>query len=307
MVAAIAALAIGLAHAEGPQALLGDWRAAGAIGTVLGWTVARGVNRRLAWHGAEGVLSAEALAPPPRRSFHMAGVALGAAAVIVAGLAARPDALILLLLGYAGGAALGLAIPAIGFKAPPFTKPAGNGRGTPLRAIAATQLPFGWSPAGGAVLLLSALAVGMAAWFASAWAPWLLAAGAAVPLLWLGRIDHAVVRFMALSGLDAGRSALLHLAAGGLYLGMVALVAAGVDPRGLVAVLMIGLGFGWYTAARVWAYRARPRRSADTMLVFMLVGAGLAAALLPPLLVVLLPYLGLRLYRAAAPATWSLA
>lgn len=306
--AAIAALAIGLVHAQGPQAVLGDWRAAAAIGALAGWKVAVATVQRLGWHRAEGVLAFAALAPSAARAFIAAGLSLGAALLIIAGLAARPDALVALLPGFAGGALLGLVTPRIGELAMPRAGwRRGDAAGTPGRIVAATQMPLGWSLAGGGVLVLLALASGLAAWLSGSWAPFVLAAGAALPLLLLGRVDHALVRFLALSGYDARRSAALHLAASAVYVALVAAVAVCIDMRGLAAVLLIGLGFGCYTAFRVWAYRAQPRRSADTKLVFMFFGAALAGVLLPPLLLILLPYLGIQLYRRAVPASWSLA
>lgn len=305
--AAIVALAVGLARTQAPQALLGDWRIASAIGAAAGWFAARIVTRRLEWHRAEGVLAAEALASAPSRRFVAAGLASGIALLIAAGLAARPGALPSLVCGYAGGGLLGLAA----FRSnalPAFrgVRQAGGGSATPLRAVAGTQLPFGWSPAGGAVLVAAALATALAAWAAGAWAPAVLAAGTAGPLLLLGRVDHGIVRFLAIAGHDARRSALLHLAATTAYVAPVAASAAALDVRALAVVLPIGTGFACLTTLRVWAYRVRSRRSADAMLSFSVLGAALTGMLLPPLLVPLAGWFAFSLHRRAARATWLL-
>jgi hypothetical protein len=305
MLTAICALAIGLIHARGPQAMLGDWRVAALIGVVAGWLTARAAIRRLVWHREEGVLAAAALMPAPGRRFLGAGVALGLAVLAGAGMAARPGALPFLLAGFVFGAGLGITARLGACPIVVLRRHQGS-VATPLEAIAAPQLPFGWSIASGVVLLAILAATGAGSWLAEAWAPVTLAAGTLLPLLILGRVDHSVVRFLATSGHGAGRSALLHLAAGAAYLVPVAILAALLDPRALVVIALIGVGFGCYVSLRVWAYRAHARRSADTILALSVLGAGLVGALLPPLLVPLVGYLGFTFYRRAQPATWAM-
>ncbi len=305
MLAAICALAIGLMHAHGPQAMLGDWRIAVLIGALAGWLTGRTAIRRLAWHRAEGLLAAEALMPAPGRRFLAMGTALGLAVVAAVGMAVRPGALPFLLSGFLGGTGLGIALRFGALPAISFLRGEGS-VATPLEAIVATQLPFGWSAASGGVLLTILAATGMGSWIAESWAPVTLGAGTLLPLLMLGRVDHSVVRFLAATGHGAGRSALLHLAAGAAYLVPVAILAALLDPRALAVVALIGIGFGCYVSLRVWAYRVRSRRSADTILALSVLGAALAGLLIPPLLVPLIGYLGFTFYRRAQPVTWAM-
>lgn len=305
MLAAICALAIGLMHMRGPQAMLADWRIAALIGAFAGWLTARAAIRRLAWHRAEGVLAAVALAPTPGRWFLAAGVGLGLAVLVTVGMAARLNALPFLLAGFAGGVGLGIA--ARWGALPIMTLRCREGRvATPVEAVATTQLPFGWSAISGLVLLVILAATGVGGWFAGDRAPFALAAGTLLPLPVLGRVDHSVVRFLAISGYGAWRSALLHLGAGAAYLVPAAMLAALLDPRALVVVTLIGAGFGCYVPLRVWVYRAHSRRSADTILTLSILGAGLVGVIMPPLLVPLAGYLGLIFYRRARPATWVL-
>ncbi|MEG3180969.1 hypothetical protein [Sphingomonas sp. LT1P40] len=305
MLAAICALAIGLMHARGPQALLDDERISGAVGALAGWLTGRTAIRRLDWHRADGVLAADALTPVSARRFLALGATLGLAVVAVAGLAIRPGVLPFLLTGFGGGTALGIVTPFIA--SPAWSLRCGGGGGTtPLKAIVATQLPFGWSAASGGILLVILAAMGVSGWVGERWAPFALAAGALLPLLMLGRVDHKVVRFLAATGYGAGHSALLHLAAGAAYLVPVALLAGLFDPRAAAIVALIGLGFGCYVALRVWAYRVHSRRSADTILTFSIFGAGLVGMLMPPLVALVIGYLGVTFYRRARSVTWML-
>ena len=305
MLAAICALAIGLMHARGPQAMLGDWRMSALIGAFAGWLTGRTAIRRLAWHRAEGVLAAVALMPAAGRRFLAAGVGLGLAVLASAGMASRPGALTFLLAGFIGGAGLGIIARSGAWPIVVLRRRQGKVT-TPLEVVAATQLPLGWSIASGVVLLAILAATGVGSWLAEEWAPVTLAAGTLLPLLMLGRVDHSVVRFLAITGHGAWRSALLHLAAGATYLAPLAILAALLDPRALVVIALIGAGFGCYVSLRVWAYRAHPRRSADTILALSVLGAGLVGALMPPLLVPLIGYLGFTFYRRARPVTWAL-
>lgn len=306
MAAAICTLAIGLMHTHGPQAMLADWRIAALIGAFAGWLTARAAIRRLAWHRAEGVLAAVALIPAPGRRFLAAGVGLGLAVLATAGMAAQSRALPYLLIGFAGGAGLGIAARLGTLPAMPLRRWEGRVT-TPVEAVAATQLPFGWSVISGVVLLAILAAIGMVARLAEDRAPVTFAAGTLLPLLMLGRVDHSVVRFLAISGHGAWHSALLHLAAGAAYLAPVVMLATLLDLRALIVVTLIGAGCGCYVLLRVWAYRAHSRRNADTILTLSILGAGLVGAIMPPLLAPLVGYLGLIFYRRARPATWALA
>lgn len=208
MLMAICALAIGLMHARGPQALLGDWRIAALIGALAGWLAGRTAIRRLEWHRAEGVLAAVALASVPGRRFLAAGVASGLVVLAAAGIAARAGAVPCLLAGFVFGAGLGITLR-LGAWPNVAPRRRQGSVATPLEAVAATQLPFGWSAASGLVLLAILAATGVSSWLAEDRALLILAAGALLPLPMLGRVDHSVVRFLAISGHGAWRSALL--------------------------------------------------------------------------------------------------
>lgn len=303
--AALAPISIGLLHANGVQALLDDWRSAGAIGALLGWAVGGATQRRLAWHQTEGLLAHAALDPTVARIFLALHVAAGALALAAALLLARAAGSVAPIGGYVAGAAAGLAVTALyGARGRRWRVPAAASGRRPLSTIAAKQLPFGWSVASVVMVLVLALAVTGAGWAARASAPLVFGLGAAAPLLRFGRVDDAIARFLALTGQGAGKAVLLHLFAGGTYLAVLLPLAALVDVRALGVVAATGAAFALLVAARVWLYFAMPRRRADTVLLLASTAAALVGGMMPPLLVVLLAYLLWQFYRRAAAARW---
>ena len=266
---------------------------------VIGIGAGRLVAARLAFHGFDGLLAADALHPPARRRYMAAWHGVGIALLTAVTLIARPSLLIVNVAAYLAGALVaGLTdrfrVPRImaGKTRPGWTIRAWLRR--PSAGVAAAM-----------ILLLSlppARKLGVNALTAVVGIETVLLA------LMLTIVDDGVVRFMSIAG-HGSRRIVLHHARGmapfvavtvpacWLALGP---IAAGVVAAASTAVLLL-------LTIRILTYRLHGKRFAD-LLVSILVGLlVLVAYSMPVALPLVIIAVLWRLQRRGSAKTWLLA
>lgn len=123
-----------------------------------------------------------------------------------------------------------------------------------------------------------------------------------------GPVDAATVRYMTLMGHPARSLLRRWLPIQGALAAPVAIVllAAGRWEAGGIAAL-VAVGLPAITAIRILAYRAHGRIAADWVVAILLLAAGLATTLLPPLGPIVLAAGTLWIARRGSDAVWRLA
>ncbi len=272
--------------------------AALVAGAALGFGTGRVVAARLAFHGSDGLLAADALNPSERRRYWMACHGLGLAAGIAVTLIVRPPLLGVGVPAYLAGALI--AATTGGLRVPMRIR-GGNRPGWTLRAWLREPVA-GLSAA--AVLFLSALAARMLDKGALA----VIGVEAALLALMLARIDDATVRFMAIAGQGARRIIVHHakglacfalLAVPGCWIGLGPL-AAGICVVACAAVMLV-------LTLRILAYRLHGKRGADFLASIVAGFWLLVAYAMPVVLPVIVPLLLWQLHRRGDRKTWLLA
>lgn len=296
----IAALGIGIAMIALQQALSaqGSVHAAAVmagVAALVGLGAGRAVQRRLVFHGTDGVLAARALERASRRRYRIVLHAAAGAMIALIGLLARSDVGGVAPAGYLIGAACGDIVARRG------------GSWMRRRHVRAVRVRL-HRPLTGAAL---AVPVGLAALLFRSDDPVapvaLVAVLASGAMFALTALDAASIRFMTLAGISATRivarharpaSAFLALAVpacllrSGTMAGVVAAVAA------VVMMLMV---------ARILAYRIHAKRAADTLVSIAVGLVALAAVAAPALALFVLVIVMIHLARRSARQTWLLA
>lgn len=314
MLAVMVALALALLIGSDAATTLRDSRVAVTVGALAGWASVRATRRRLDHLERESVIASAALDPVGRRHYRAAVLTSVALLLVALGAIAGLSAIAAMLAGMAAGALAAALVPlrllqARGSERPPHRD---AGPMTPADAIGDHQVRANHPRWRIVVPLAAALAsVALAMALPTHWNPALRlaipAATTALAMLALGRVDAAVVVFLARTGHGAWRSAGLHLSAAGLYaavlLPLMLLAAPFAVGPSAAAIIAIAA----FTVLRVWSFRAYSKRFADMILLFGAAGAAVLGASLPPLLVPYLAVAGIALLRRSARATWSMA
>jgi hypothetical protein len=267
-------------------------------GFVVGALVGRSIAARLAFHGFDGVLAADALRARTRWRYIAAWQAAGLAAWIAALLIVRPALFGPALSGYLGGALAGHLTGGLAWRFPRGRHGFGRLRSW-LRSPSAGLV--------GALALLLSLA--LAARFAARLDVAIIAGlETALIAVALTAVDHGIVRFMAMAG-RGPRAIVWHHARGTLLFLGIAVPACliGIGSMAGAVVLSISAAALLLMTMRILAYQVSARRAAD-LLVSLLVGLVLGTAFYAPVLlpVVIVAVLW-RLGRRAADMTWLVA
>lgn len=278
------------------------WKVAVAIavlsGLAVGLTIARAIVARLAFHGSDGLLAADALRSATRWRYTLAWHAIGLALLSLVLLVARADLLIASIPAYLVGALLGHASAGLALA------PRAAHRRRAGSAVRSWLLRLSAGLAGAATLIAL-----LAAFHAVKPIELDVVAGVAAGVLvvLLTTVDAAVVRFLTAVGFGCGRIVLRR------SLPVLLFAAVAVPPclfafdaavAGIVlAVASAGLVV---LALRILAYRLHPPRVAGVM-VSILIGVGLLfAAAMPVLLPFFVVVAAWHLHRRAAAKTWLL-
>lgn len=297
-----ALLAIGLWAARSWLAARPSAIAAVAVcgaGVVAGAVAGRALAARLAFHGFDGVLAADALRIGKGRRYLAAWLAIGLAAVLAIALIVRPPLSGEAVAGYLGGAFAGQLTANLAWRRLPGGK-RGLGR---IRSWARRPVA---GVAGALVLIVPpSLAARSAGPKDLAIIAGLEAAAIALALT---ALDAGTVRFMAATGWSPAAIVRHHARRTLLFAGLGApacVIAMGPAPA--VAVLAVSAAALLLMTLRILAYQLGGKRMAD-LLVSLLAGILIATAFYAP---VLLPFLLVailwRLGRRAARMTWLLA
>lgn len=299
---AIAVLAIALAALRSSLSARPFILAAAAVAVfaaVAGAGAARIIERRLAFHAEDGVIAADALAGSARRHFVLSVHLPVCGVVTLCTAISRPMTALLVPFAYLAGAGLcHLAHRLAG---------GGGARRRALFFRPATRLLQ--RPAAGAVaaiaaiapqLLLQSIGAGPLAAFVG------LVSGVAALLL--TSLDHDVVRFMSASGYRAGRIIALHVRPLLVFLALTVPASLILSGR-LAAIVVIGIVLAAFLlmTARILAYRAYSKRTADTAVSAGVAFTCFAGFMMPMLLPLVAAAILWHLQRRSAPATWLLA
>jgi len=294
----LAALAVARSWFADRSWTVAVWAAVGA-GIIAGLGAGRLVLARLAFHGFDGLLAADALHPESRRRYMAACHGVGAALLAAVTLIVRPSLLMVTVPAYLGGVSTAGLTSAV--------RTGGNGAAgmRPGRIVRAWLRRPAAGCAGAMILLSSLLPVRT------------LEAGALVTIVGgetvllavaLTVVDDATVRFMTLAGHGSGRIVLRHARAMAMFVGIalpgcwLALGPIAASVVGAASTVMLLL-----LAMRVLAYRLHRKRFADC-LVSILAGLLMLAAYATPLLVPFVVAAVLwQLQRRSGPKTWLLA
>lgn len=273
---------------------IAGWTAAG-VGALIGAGVERLVMGRLAFHGSDGVLAAEALHALTRRRYrlacHVIGLALLAAITLLVGLSLLAFDAPAYLAGVLAGNLIGhLGLPAR------------------IRGAWSIRVWLGHPVSGiaGATILLLSLAILAPRVGANALIA--VAGITAVALaLALTAVDVGVVRFMTLTGHGLWRILARHIRSGLTFIVVSTPVAwLAFDFAIAGAVAAAGFAVLWLTTVRILAYRLHDKRFAD-LFASILTGVMVLAAVMVP---VALPVLAIgilwHLARRGAAKTWLL-
>lgn len=244
-----------------------------AAGMIAGFGARRLIEQRLAFHGFDGVLAADALHPASRRHYRLYWLGIGMAVLTAASLVAAPALLPASLAGYLAGAVFAGLIDRLRL---PRLMPGGSR--AEWRLAAWLRLPRAGIVAA-AILLLAVLAARRF----EASALMAVTGMVTVPLaLALTLVDDGTVRFMTLAGLRTrrllahharGMATFLALATPGCWLTGGA-AAAGVAVAVSIAILL-------FMVLRILAYRLHGKRAAD-FLASMLAGVLVLATYMVP-------------------------
>ena len=271
-----------------------------AGGALVGISAGRSVAARLAFHGFDGPLAADALQIPTRRAYRIAWHAIGLVLLATVTVVARPALMMFSLSGYAAGALIGGG--SFGFGV------AGLASGRPRfgRAVRSwTQRPRAGMV--GALILTPSLVL-LANFLGTDAMIAVTGVGVAMLVLPLTAVDDRTVRFLTIAGHGSWRI-IARQARGTLV--FVALAA----PLCAIAVdaVYVGIVFAVAAAAlllmtmRILVYRLHDKRAADfivTILIALLVLAASATPIIVPLVAIAIYG---QLLRRAAPKTWLLA
>lgn len=275
------------------------WAGLGA-GIVIGVTAGRLIAARLAFHGADGVLAAEALRPSARRRYRAAWHLVALTAVTIVTLVARPTLTIVAIPGYLLGALAGHCVAGLAFARLTAGQPAAG------RAIRAWVRRPRAGIAAATILLVSlpllARSLGAGA------LPAATGVQAAALALALTSVDDGIVRYLTGAGWSTWRVVAYHARGTSLFAGIATPVcglalgpyAAGVIAAATCAMLLL-------MALRIMAYRLYPRRAADlvvSILTAILILVAVAMTIFLPLVAIAILW---RLDRRAAAATWRIA
>lgn len=272
--------------------------AVAAFAAVAGAGAARTIERRLDFHSRDGVLAADALASDAWRRYVVPIHALSCIVVTLLVAVVRPDAAVLAPIGYAIGAGICHAARRA------MLTDGSPRRPSPFRAIG----PLLHRPISGVFAAICAMLLMLL--------PGPIEPGpmagymglvSAVAALLLTMLDYRVVRFMTESGYRAGRIVGIHARSLLTFLVPTVLASLILSDR-LVAIVVSGVTMAALVlmTARILAYRAHTKRTAD-MLVSISVGvvglAGIAMPMLLPFVVIAVLW---HLHRRSVPATWLL-
>jgi hypothetical protein len=275
------------------------WAGLGA-GVMAGLAAGRLVGARLAFHGFDGLLAAEALYPATRRRYAIAWHLFGLAILAAVTLVARPSLLIASLPGYLIGALAGQTMASAAL-------PGTNIRNAPLgRAVrSSAQRPLAGAVA--AAILLSSLLLSAHA-LAAGMVPVVAGVEAAMLVLALTIVDAGTVRFMTIAGHPSWPIVARHAQGTSLFAGVAAPVCwFAFGPLVAGIVIAVSLAALLLLAMRILAYRVHGKRFADLLVAILAALLVLTAFSLP----ILLPFAAIlilwHLQRRAAAKTWLLA
>ncbi|WP_125471447.1 MULTISPECIES: hypothetical protein [unclassified Sphingomonas] len=274
------------------------WWIGGAMAAFAGIATARGLVARLARHGVDGLLAADALNPAVRRGFllrcHAGFLAMG----VVIGLLLRPHIVPVLALTYlatagiatAMGEARGLALPG---------GPAAD------RWLRAAQRRVAVGLAGAAIIFCVTLVDGTQD--ESARIATTAVASLAVAAV-LTRVDATAVRFLAMAGHGLPGIA-LRLAPAALTFSLLAPLAvsmsAGLRAGGVTAAAVAAMLL--FMALRIQACRLLGRRQADVVVTVALAIIASAAMISPVAAALVAIGIFWRLSRRARARLWVVA
>ncbi|MET3827568.1 hypothetical protein ABIC16_003261 [Sphingomonas sp. PvP055] len=294
----LAALAVARAWLSDRPWTIAAW-AALATGTVIGIGAGRLIATRLAFHAFDGVLAADALHPPTRRSYMAAWHGVGLTLLIVVTLIARPSLLVVSVPAYLAGA---VVVGMMSDVRMPRRIPRTIRPGWTIWAWAHRPIAGVWAATILLMSLLPARTLGANALMA------IVGIEAVLLALLLTSVDDAIVRFMAIAGHKARRIIVRHARGAASFLAIAVLgcwtmlgpVAAGIVAAAGVATLLL-------LTLRILAYRLHAKRFAD-LLVSSLTGLLLLVAYSMP---VALPVIAIailwQLQRRGRAKTWLLA
>lgn len=273
------------------------WIALGA-GIVAGLSAGRIIATRLAFHGSDGLLAADALHPSIRRRYIVAWHGIGIATLAVVTLIAWPSLLIVSAPAYLLGALASHLMSRFELSKPAF------GKLRPGSALLRRLHRPSAGIIGATILLLSLLpARGLAPNALMA----LIGTEAVLLALPLTALDYNIVRFLTIAGHGSWRI-IARYAQGMLFFVGITVpacwlvfgpVEAGIIAAASIAMLLV-------LAMRVFAYRLHGKRLGD-FVVSVLSGLLIFTAYNMP---VVLPFLTIAIlwqwHRRAAVATWRL-
>jgi hypothetical protein len=273
--------------------------AAVAVSLMIGIAAGRLAVVRLAFHGSDGVLAAEALHAPARRRYQARWLGIGLAMLSGITLIVRPSLLIGSAPAYLVGALIAELTDGVGIplRVTRWTRPGWSVRAwlrQPAAGIAAAMVLF--------FALLEARTLGPNGMVACA------GVGAGLLALVLTLVDAGAVRFMTIAGYGSGRI-LLRLSRALAWFVLVAApmcwLTFGPASAGIVAVAAAGMLL--LLAVRILAYRLHGKRFADLLVVFLIGLLMLVGYAVPVALPVVAIGVLWHLQRRAAAKTWLLA
>lgn len=278
-----------------------EWLATAAAitGAAAGAIVQNVARTRLRFFAEESTLAHEALRGGGARAYLLSLHCTGLALLLLPAIAFRAAAVPILAAGYACGAAAIFVLPGVAdhrlFRAPFEARLTGG----------AVRRWFG-HPAAGAV---AALAVAGLAWFLDGRTSEIAArsffTGFVVgALLILGRVDHAEVRFDAVSGLATSRSLRLHIGPTLLFLAVLIPLAALTAVSAAAIAALAGTVAIVFGVTRICLYRAHSKRTSDVLLAVVAGALALMAMSAPILLPPAALAVALLLWRRSAGASW---
>ena len=275
------------------------WAALGA-GVLIGLTAGRQITTRLAFHGYDGPLAADALCPATRRHYLIAWHAIGLTLVVITTVIASPTLSIASLPGYLIGALVAHETAGISL-ARLATGKAGCGR--TLRSW--VQRPRVEIVAAAILLVFLAFAARYLRDDAL-----VVVAGieAAILALALTIVDVGSVRFQTIAGWGAWRIIGRQARGAMLFVGIAAPICVlAFGPALAALVAAVSLGALLLMALRILAYRIHGKGFAD-FIVSILTGLLVLTAFSMP---IVLPFVGIailwQLQRRSAAKTWLLA
>jgi len=265
-----------------------DLVAAGVVAALISLLISRLTVARLAWHGADGVLAAQALSTRSRVRYALAAQGAGLALLAPLVLAAKPMPLAVAVPVYALAVLLGFGVPGGGERR--------AGRIAWMRHLREFARDWRAGCAAAALLLLSLALLAPIAdrtTIAAIAGSEALLFGLALTLL-----DPERVRFLVQAGRGPGALLIAHGAALSAFAPIAALGTVAIDPVAATAVALVSLALFLMLAIRLFSYAVFAKRPAELLIaavIGVLVLIGYAMPLLVPVAALaLLWHLGRR-------------